>query len=433
MLRRSTFWIVVLALVFSVSASLSAQVYEEWEGDLLIWKWGGPAQSLQDVVVPAFEEAHPNVNVEFVSMGHPDVHSRLLTAFSAGTGAPDVSGLEDTRGAAYASGLADLTEYMAPYADKFVDYKLRFASDGDRIIGVPFDGGPVAMVYRRDTFERYGYPSDPAELEERIQTWDDLIEVGKDIYEQSNGRTKVIHMSADALENLGRLHQIIAWSAGSGIFDADGQVVLDNEVNIKAAQVLGQILDHDLYNDATEAAELMTWRDGTVATYAVASWFRRRLSSSVPDTAGQWGVFRLPALYEGGPRASNSGGSMFVIPEQARDKDLAFRFLEFALLEEANLRSFIEAAPHLFPAYIPFNTDPEYIAMDAYEEFFGGQNTNALFAEIAAEVPDYNFTRHYFEAENLLNDYLNNMRLGRMDAEQAMTEAAAELRERLGQ
>jgi ABC-type glycerol-3-phosphate transport system substrate-binding protein len=79
--------------------------------------------------MPAFNEKYPDITVEVIDEEFAAHHDKLLTALVAGTGATDVTGIEDSRVYMMADtgGLADLTDYMAPYKDQIVSYKLNLA------------------------------------------------------------------------------------------------------------------------------------------------------------------------------------------------------------------------------------------------------------------------------------------------------------------
>jgi len=75
------------------------------------------------------------------------------------------------------------------------------------------------------------------------------------------------------------------------------------------------------------------------------------LRAELPDTAGDWGVFKIPALESGGPRASNWGGSNLAIADQVSDEEKArgWDYMEYSLAtEEMQLAMYDEYG--LFPA-----------------------------------------------------------------------------------
>ena len=73
----------------------------------------------------------------------------------------------------YPEGFAELSDIVS--SDDFLPVKMGEVTINDKIVGFPWDAGPVAVFYRTDYFEQAGVNA------EDIQTWDDFIEAGKKI------------------------------------------------------------------------------------------------------------------------------------------------------------------------------------------------------------------------------------------------------------
>ena len=70
------------------------------------------------------------------------------------------------------------------------------------------------------------------------------------------------------------------------------------------------------------------------------------------------------------------------IPEQSKNKEAAWEFIEFVLATADSQNKMFETVDY-FPAYKPAWNDPMY---DKGDPFFGGQQTRRLWAQIADEV-----------------------------------------------
>ena len=103
-----------------------------------------------------------------------------------------------------------------------------------------------------------------------------------------------------------------------------------------------------------------------------------------PESAGKWGVCRLPA----GIADSNQGGSYLAIPSQNQNKEAAWVFIQFALATKEVQNAMFEAVDY-FPGYKTAWGDPIY---DEEGPYFAGQKTRALWADIAANVQPTPFT-----------------------------------------
>ena len=154
--------------------------------------------------VTAFNEKNPNIEVEFQQLSYPDVHNKLLTSLAAGSGAPDVVGIELGYVGTFASsgGLSDLNQ--APFnagslAADLVDYKVQQGSTADgKLVLMPWDIAPGGIIYRADLLEQNGFDPDPAALQEKIKSWDDWFAFGEEV-KAKNGD---LALMADAFSDI---------------------------------------------------------------------------------------------------------------------------------------------------------------------------------------------------------------------------------------
>ena len=120
-------------------------------------------------MVAAFMKAYPNIKINYQNVGQGGPHyQKLRDALTAGTGIPDVAQMEFNSIPSFKAlnALADMGQYGAnDIKDKFVDWTWKAASDGDKVYGIPWDSGPMGLLYRDDVFTKSNIT--PPE------TWDD--------------------------------------------------------------------------------------------------------------------------------------------------------------------------------------------------------------------------------------------------------------------
>ena len=137
---------------------------------LTIWAWVPHMQMEIDL----FEAANPGIKVNLVNAGQGGPqYVKLRTAIKAGTGAPDVAQIEFDMLPTFrqVEALADLAPYGAnEHAGDFIDWSWQQVSDGNQVYAMPWDSGPLGLVYREDILEQVG--AKPAE------TWDEFAEPG---------------------------------------------------------------------------------------------------------------------------------------------------------------------------------------------------------------------------------------------------------------
>ncbi|MFQ5873410.1 MAG: ABC transporter substrate-binding protein [Dehalococcoidia bacterium] len=402
------------------------------KGKIMLWGWTAAIRDTVEAagIIEDFNAEYPDIEVEIEYYGPNEVYTNLPLALIAGEGAPDVCLVENSHLSEYVhlGGLLDLTDMVQPYLDNIVEYKMYDCEKDGKYYCMPWDGGPVVMYYRRDVFEAAGLPTDPAEVSATIATWDDYLEACRTIKEET-GNYCFAHNKAN---NYARLYEMVLWQQGLGYYDPDtGEVTVDSPENIATLERLGKFWEEDLVSDALEwtdpwYAELAALEKPIIATLIEASWMDIFLKSWIaPGTGGKWGVAYMPAYQKGGARASNDGGSVFVIPAQTQNPEAAWAFVEFALgRDKSVLRMF--AISGFIPSLKSSYDDALFLAGDS---FFAGQNVNSVYADVNAKIPRAGvYGPNYAMMNGSVSVAIQLYATGEATAEEALKEAAAEIR-----
>jgi lactose/L-arabinose transport system substrate-binding protein len=408
------------------------------KGKITVWMWKATQDSIVNPgVVKDFNAEYPDVQVEWVTYNPADVYQKLPLALSAGTGAPDVAYVEDSHLSKFVAlgGLADLTDRVKPYLDKMNAYKWPAGQKDGKYYSMPLDSGPVVLYYRRDLFKAAGLPDDPQKVSELIKTWDDYLGACKTIKE----KVGVPCFPASKAKNSARLYEMMLWQQGLGYYDSKGDVTVDSPENIATLEKLGEFWKNDLTYDEEEWTQ--PWYDGfsaiapdaapkPVASFVEAAWMGVFFKTWIaPGTAGKWGVALMPTLKPSQVRASNDGGSSFVIPEQSQNKDAAWAFIEF-LTARAREQNKIFAYGDIFPALEEAYNDPLYVEPDS---FFGGQQTRQTYVDVVKQIPSaYVYGPNYQEMNGFVQTAIQKYATGAASASDALKEAAAAIRQQVG-
>jgi len=377
------------------TAPITEMAYGQAHGDITVWSWNIAAKSLQ-AMIPAFERANPGVKAN-VDMTGARMSTRFMLSLAAGTGAPDVSQLQMTDAPHYiATGrLADLTPVAGKYRSMFPPSLWDNCTMNGRVYAIPWDMGPCGVYYKRDVFKKYGIAP------EKIETWDDYIEAGKQIASKSGGRTKMLPLASNDLNSL---FELLIQQTGGQIFDDEGRVAIDSPQCRQALEIIRHVREAGITADVPAWGQewMAGFNDETIATYPSAVWLGGTLKDTVNDYTGkkaEWGVFRLPAVERGGLHVSNLGGSVLVIPAQCKNKEAAWAFIEYALCTKegqlAQYKSF-----DLFPAFLPALATPQMAEPDP---FFGGQRVSKLFATDVTRIRRLNRTKNWAEAAGYMS------------------------------
>ena len=404
-------------------------------GKVTIWMWKAAHDALiNSGVLDEFKKVHPNVEVEVVEYNPADVYQKLPLALQAGTGAPDISLVENSHLAQIVAlgGLTDMTEWVTPYLGNMNAYKWADAELDGQYYAMPWDSGPVVFYYRRDVFEAAGLPSDPDSVSEAVATWDDYFNVCQTIMEETSSAC----FSNNKANNYGRLYEMMLWQQGLGYYNAEGEVTVDSPENIATLEMMKRFWDANLTSDQLEwtdgwYAELAAETDAKpIATLIEAGWMGAFLKGWIaPGTEGKWGVALMPAMEAGQVRAANDGGSAFVIPEQSQNKEAAWALTEF-LFGRVDSQVAMFKASDFLPSLEEAYTDPVFSEPDP---FFADQAVRPIYVEVVKEVPiAYVYGPHYPEMNGFVATAIQKVATGEMPVADALKEAADAIRAQTG-
>ncbi|MEX2542048.1 MAG: sugar ABC transporter substrate-binding protein [Trueperaceae bacterium] len=393
------------------------------EANLEIWVWEGPLEALQ-ALDAEFQEFYPNIELEYVARPTTDTYQQIQLAAVAG-GAPDVSLIENShlRQFAELGILSDLTEQVEPYVPLMNEFKWDEARVDGRYYALPWDSGPVVLFYRRDVFEQAGVDA------ASIETWEDYYQAAKVIKE----KTGVPMWQQATARNTGRTFETLMWQRGLGYLDADGNVILDQEPEIREIlEFMDRFWDEDLAVDVEEWTDpwYRNFADGGVASHPGAVWMGTFFKSWIaPDAGGNWGVMRLPAWEAGGSQASNDGGSSLAIFAESDQQEAAWAYVEFHLgRTESQLEMYRQF--DLFPSLA---TTYDAALFSEPDPYYGDQAVREIFAEVVQEIPEAGvYSADYAEMNSLMSAELQRFAAGDQTAEEALARAAREIRSRTG-
>jgi ABC-type glycerol-3-phosphate transport system substrate-binding protein len=411
----------------------AAQAQAKPKGNITVWMWKLDWDNVKaSKVLDDFAKEFPDIKMTPVEIPANDVYQKLPIAISAGTGAPDVSLIEDSALGRFVAlgGLTDLTDKVASYKEKMIPYKWAHATKDGKVYAMPWDIGPVVTYYRRDIFKAAGLADDPEGVGKLVATWDSYLQTCKTIKE----KTKRLCFPLSRATNDARWYEVMLWQQGLGYVSADGKVMVDSPANIATLEKLGEFFKADV------VADQQSWTDNWYATFnkkdegvastVMAAWMGGFMRTWLaPDTKGLWGVALMPAMKEGQPRAANDGGSDFVIPDQSQNKEAAWAFVEF-MLGRPEIQARLFKASDIFPALIATFKDPVFSEEDPY---FAGQKARQFYADVAPKIPPATiYGQYYQEINGFVSTAIQKFATGDMSAADALKDAAKQIRQQTG-
>jgi lactose/L-arabinose transport system substrate-binding protein len=392
-------------------------------GTLTVWGWEGTYEGIQAMIGP-FNKQYPNIKVDVKTMGYDDVHTNLLNAIVASSGAPDLCAIDVLRLDQYVDGLVDLTAAAQKYKDDFVPPTFSTGTFQGRLYGLATDSEPMGVFYRADIWERYGVSPDS------IQTWDDLAAAGNKVFDASAGAVMLYHLNSD-LDLMLQLFAVQQGFRGFYFSDDDSRVIVDDPKMVEAMTVMKRLWDakgvaRDPKGGYAEAEVLALLKKGSLASQVIGpGWYPLQLKGSMPELAGKWRLMRVPAIRAGGLRAGYQYPTIIVMPQQSKLKGAAWDLSRMSLLGDGAKALYEKSA--VLPAYKPLFDSLKDVA----DPYFGGQKINLLWDQIAREAPPVFFGRGFAEAQTIVVTHMRDILQGKVSAEDGLKAAARELREKL--
>lgn len=363
---------------------------------ILVWSW---EYSINDDVVAAFEKEHPEIDVDVQSVGGgEETVLALSNALSAGSGAPDLVQVNYNTFPQYGldGSLEDLTQFgIKDLMDDMSAGVTGSITSGDKVVGVPFGTGPMALFYNKEIFDKAGVSEAP-------KTWDEYYEAAKKIHALGPN----YYITNDSVE-ADIMHSLL-WASGGYPYQIDGENItidFDKPEITKFIEFWQKLLDEDLVDTKTRCWTEEWFKginDGTIASIMSGAFMPSSLTGSSADVAGKMRVATIPSWDAANPTSSEAGGSGMGIPtgtDPAKAK-AAYTFAEW-LFNGKGADLLMENG--LYPASIKKSTEQSFL--DKEFEYFGGQKINEVFAESVKTVNEgWQFLPYEPHAETLYRD-----------------------------
>jgi len=377
---------------------------------VVVWNW------LDDAVadlVAEFERANPLVRVRLERVGYQQAYRQFVTALQSGTGAPDVFITDRTMLGMLREqpGLTDLA--AAPFdgaalRESFVSWAWQATGVAGRQVALPWAIGVGTAWYRADVFARAGLPTDPAELQAQVRSWDDWLALDE-MLQRALPDHRLVAESR-------RLFAVVAAQQGGGWLTGD-RLDLARRALPAAEFVAGlqrRGVPAELRRDEI-GPSLVT---GTAAGFVDAAWNLLLLQQNVPTTAGSWRMIRPP----GGDFSVSA--LALLIPQQSLVQEAAWSLVR-ALCATTALQNLALQSAGVLPAFMPAWADPLY---DRPVGFFGDQPAFRVLTEAAQAQPEVVLSRYDAPIEAALANVADGVASGSVEPLPAIEAAEQALR-----
>ena len=294
------------------------------------------------VMAEEWNELHPDQTIEITCTTYPysDMHTKLLTALEAGTGAPDICDVEVGQFPNVVEGLdswlVPLNDYAADYLDTMVTSRMETyqGSDGN-YYGAPYHVGATVMYYNVAAMsEAMGLTQDEVIAKiDSVVTWDDYEALGEEylasVSEEGKYWTSVDTGGTDWLW-LAMAEYGEDWTGG---FDDPADVQLESVKNMLTMQqewLTSGLAEVSPDGHVDLEAGFQNIMDHNIVSFPKAMWYMSRFTNYMPEESGNWYIAKCPVFEEGQICSVGVGGTGTVVTQQSQNIELAAEFLCWA-------------------------------------------------------------------------------------------------------
>ena len=269
--------------------------------------------------------------------------------------------------------------------DAWIDriVRSRFApwSKAGSIFGVPHDVHPVTITYRHDLFAEAGVDLAAAATWPQFQA--KCLEFQRYWRARGYANRYAMELPLASAENV----IVMLLQRGVNVVDSYDRLHVTNPKVAQTVSFYARLVAGPRRIGVESSGGLGVWArdliDGNTCALVTPDWKVADLKSFAPQLAGKLRMMPLPVFDPGDARTSTWGGTMAGIPRHAKDPDASWKLIEFMYLSDEALRRRRTAGGILPPLPEEFDR-PEYRRPDPY---FGGQAVDAIYAELAGEIP----------------------------------------------
>ncbi|MBN9155680.1 MAG: extracellular solute-binding protein [Microbacterium sp.] len=379
------------------AANCTNKIVDKSAPVVTMWAWYPNMQK----VVDNFNNEHKDVQICWTNVGQGgDEYDKFQTAITAGSGAPDVVMVEADRIPTFQvqKALVDISKYG--YEDVKDDYSegaWKDVSVGDSVYGVPVDGGPMAMIYRKDVFQKYGV-TPPTTWAEYAAAAQKVKDAGGPLFGDLGANVPAVFMAL-LYQNGAKPFTYNpvekADTIGIKLNDDASKEVLDYWADLSKKGLVGK-------QDQFTPEYISGVIGGDYATYISAAWAPGYLTGAgVGEGADAkvWAVAPLPQWDSANPVSVNWGGSAFSVTSQAKDPKLAAKVAFGVYADDASLNDGWKNQV-IFPLNQKALGSSEFV--DYKVPFFDGQEANKeVYVPAAKAYAGMTYTpfgQYYYDA-----------------------------------
>lgn len=410
--------------------------------NLRVMVWGRPDGANWDY--QAFQRADPegakNLTMEPIVGGQGDneVAEQFRLMLSAGgDDLPDIIHLNRIQVPEFASAgvLMDLTQLMEPYKADIIESAFELSSFEGQVVAVPNQLKSKVWYYRVDLFEQAGIDPDA------IATWDDFIAAGLTLHQKLP--ESFIYNMREGLTGY-RLQNILTSYAPVTFYNRDENAfVVNSHPGFRGLfEAVDKLRNPEIVApvDDFQPDWAPAFVSGAIASTLINEWMTSFLPQYVPEQAGMWKVHAWPAVGDSN-QGSDSGGSVYVIPKDAKNAQAAFDYLatihltepgSLALLEIGGLNPVVKSTREKVPTMAKPEPNPAAAVEIPWPPDFFGETYFPTIYEAQERLAWIDFDPRAAQEITLLGEWSQRFTAGEVDVDGVLEGLQGDLESQIG-
>ncbi len=350
-----------------------------------------PRELGETKIIESFEKANPDIAVKVEVVPWDELHTKFLTAFSAGRG-PDVVRVDPTQLLLHvkANSLAPLDPYVKdwPQATKDDFFLWEGTVVGGKKVAINIGQNVFTLLYRKDIFDELKLKP-PA-------SWDEFVTVAKAL--TTKDRWGFAYPGSRTGSYFHVVYAPLVWGAGGDVLDGQGKALLDSAASVRALTFLNDLVRvHKVAPPEVTSFNLQDVMQGFMAgKYAMVIEGANRYSSiQTSDVVkGKVGVAFMPSPDGAKPApAYATGGWNLAINAKSTRKDAAWKFIDYYVSYEAQV--IVAEVAGDFPSrrsvfQSPFMKRPENAYLQEFYDILDKASRGPILTDRWSELFDAN-------------------------------------------
>ena len=228
------------------------------------------------------------------------------------------------------------------YAKNFSEYRINQVKHDEHSIGIPLTSRPLAFYIREDILKQYKYKR------EDLNTWDDVIKIGKDIYAKSNGKVCILNATGQDYEDLLDLLTM-------QIFNKDKSV---EELQLEVQAMVKKLKENNILN--------FTGEEEFISRISSINAMSEIMKIETPC---EWSAGNVPSIKPGGNKFfATEGDNLLVYNQNPDNEKLIEKFITYVITNNKQAVKYVKDGK-FFSSYLYTYTSKEI--EDSVKNFVG--------------------------------------------------------------